>query len=101
VKTETVVLRPKRQVTLPREVCDALDVKPGDKLVLDVSDGVLTIRSRKARALDALEALRRAIAESGVTEEEMLEGARQVREELFKEKYGHLLERRPKRRRSA
>ena len=55
--------------------------------------------------MEALRALRRAIAESGVSEEEMLEGAREVREELFREKYGYLLEkdtrRTGRRRRSA
>jgi AbrB family looped-hinge helix DNA binding protein len=98
----TVVLRPRRQVTLPREVCEALDIKPGDRLVLEVADGVLVARPGRKAALDALEELRRAMAESGVTEEELLESGRQVREELFKERYGYLLQRKPKgRKRSA
>ncbi len=34
--------------------------------------------------------LRRAIRESGVTEEDLLESGRQVREELFRERYPDL-----------
>ena len=84
---ETVVLRARRQMTLPRQMCEALGIKPGDRLALEVSNGVLVARPGPQAALDALEALRAAIAESGVTQEEMLESGRQIRDELFREKY--------------
>lgn len=83
-------LRQGRRLTLSRKVCEALDVKPGDRLSLEVREGALLIRPARVVALEALEEFRRAIAESGVTEEELLEGGRQVREELFREKYPHL-----------
>ena len=89
--SETIVIRPRRQMTLPRQVCEALGVGPGDRLVLEVSDGVLIARPRQVAALDALRALQQAFAESGVTEKELLESGREIREELFREKYGHLL----------
>ena len=90
---ESVTLRPRRQVTLSREVCEALGVEPGDRLVLEVEDGVLVARPGRQTALDALRAIQQAFAESGITEEELLEGGRQAREEIFRERYGHLLER--------
>jgi antitoxin component of MazEF toxin-antitoxin module len=90
---DSMVLRPRRQVTLPRQVCEALGVKPGDRLVLEISDGVLIARPQRRAALDALRAIQQAFTESGITEEELLESGRQVREELFREKYGHLLQR--------
>jgi bifunctional DNA-binding transcriptional regulator/antitoxin component of YhaV-PrlF toxin-antitoxin module len=96
---ETVVLRPRRQVTLSRKVCDALGVKPGDRLALELAEGVLVLRPSSAVALESLRAIQQAFAESGITEEELLEGGRQVREEIFREKYGHLLERKGKSRR--
>lgn len=83
-------LRPRRQVTLPREVCEALEVREGDALVLSVAEGAVIVRPGKQLALQALEALRRAIAESGVTEEEMLESGRQIRDEVFRERYPEL-----------
>ena len=77
-------------MTLPRQVCEALGVGPGDRLVLEVSDGVLIARPGQAVALEALQELQRAIAESGVTEKELLESGRQIRDELFREKYPDL-----------
>jgi len=91
MKTEIAVLRPRRQVTLPRDVCEALGVKPGDRLVLEVAEGMLVVRPGKKAALDALAAIRQGFAESGVTLEELLESGRQIREEHFREKYGHLI----------
>ena len=87
---EAVVLRPRRQLTLPREVCEALGVKPGDRLVLEVLDGVLVVRPGRQAALDALRAIQQAFAESGITEEELLESGRRVRDELFREQYPDL-----------
>jgi len=84
------VLRPRRQVTLPREVCEALDVQPGDGLVLTLAEGAVVVRARRQAALEALRALQRAMEESGVTEEELLESGRQVRDEIFRERYPEL-----------
>lgn len=88
--SETIVIRPRRQMTLPRQVCEALGVGPGDRLVLEVTDGVLIARPGQAAALEALRELQRAFAESGVTERELLESGRQIRDELFREKYPDL-----------
>ena len=88
-KTATsVVLRPRRQITLPKEVCDRLGIKPGDKLELTLEDSTLVARPKKAIALEALREIREAFRRAGVTEEELLEAGRQVREELAREKYG-------------
>jgi AbrB family looped-hinge helix DNA binding protein len=86
------VLRDRRQVTIPRAACEELGIRPGDRLELRVEDGALIVRPGRVAALEALEELRRAIAESGVTEEELLESGRQIREELYREKYPDLAE---------
>ena len=86
------ILRDRRQVTLPREVCEALGIKPGDGLELRVQDGAVIIRPGRVVALDALRAIQQALEEAGVTEEELLESGRQVRDELFREKYPDLAE---------
>lgn len=83
-------LREKRQVTLPASVCKELGIEPGDLLDATVDDGVLVIRPARKAALDALKELQRAVRESGVTLEELLEGGRQVREEIFRETYPEL-----------
>ncbi len=85
-----ITLRDKRQITIPRAVCRQLGIGPGDRLELQVDDSALIIRPGRVAALDALEEIRRAIAESEVSEKELLEGGRRVRDELFREKYPKL-----------
>jgi AbrB family looped-hinge helix DNA binding protein len=87
-----VTLRDRRQMTLPREVCEALGVRPGDRLELRVEDGALIIRPGRVAALEALQAIQQALEEAGITEEELLESGRQIRDELFREKYPDLAE---------
>jgi len=74
-----VTLRPKRQLTLPAEVCAALDIEPGDLLELSVEGRVLRARPKKARAIDALQEIRDSFERSGVTETELLKAGRNAR----------------------
>jgi len=85
-----IKLREKRQLTLPAEVCDALGLKPGDSVDIEVKDGTAILEPRRVRALRALKAVQKAIADAGVTEEELLEGGCQVRKEIFRERYPDL-----------
>ena len=82
-----VVLRPRRQVTLPKEVCQQLGLSPGDMLELTVDGPVLTARPKKAVALEALREIRSAFQRSGITEEELQEAGRRVRKEVVRERY--------------
>lgn len=83
-----VVLRPKRQLTLPKAVCERLGIVPGDKIQLTVDGDKLVARPSKVVAREALRAIREAFRQSGVTEEELLESGRRIREELARAKYG-------------
>lgn len=82
-----VVLRPKRQLTLPKEICDQLGIEPGDVLELLVEDSALIARSRKSVALEALKEIQQAFQRSGIAEEELQEAGRRVRQEIAKERY--------------
>ena len=86
------VLRDRRQVTIPRAVCEELGVRPGDRLELRVEDGTLIVRPGRVAALEAIRAIQQALEEAGVTEEELLESGRQIRDELFRERYPDLAE---------
>lgn len=83
-----IVLRPRRQVTLPSWVCDALDVRTGDRLAVSVTDQTLVITPRKSVALQALRDIQAAFAEAGITEEALQAEGRQVREELTRVRHG-------------
>lgn len=86
--TVDVQLRPKRQLTLPRGICEKIGVRPGDKLEFSVVGSTLIITPKKAKALNALREIQEAFQRSGITEEEMLEDGRKIRKELIKERYG-------------
>lgn len=44
------ILSPKRQVTLPKELCDRLHVRPGDQVEFLEHDGRITILKRRKGA---------------------------------------------------
>jgi len=83
-----IVLRDKRQLTLPREICEQLGIGPGDKLTLYVEDGALVAKPNKTIALEALRELRESFKNSGITLKELLANGRRIRKELVKEYYG-------------
>jgi AbrB family looped-hinge helix DNA binding protein len=87
-KPADVILRPKRQITLPREVCNQLGIQPGDILEVTVEDCTLIARPRKAVALEALKEIQQAFDRSGVTEQVLLEAGRRIRREVAGERYG-------------
>ena len=87
-KPVDVVLRPKRQVTLPREVCEQMGIQPGDILEVIVEDCTLIARPRKTVALEALQEIQQAFERSGVSEEELQETGKRIRRELAGERYG-------------
>lgn len=86
-KVADVVLRPKRQVTLPKEICNQLGIEPGDVLELLVEDSALIARPRKSVALEALKEIQQAFQRSGITEEELQEAGHRIRQEIAKERY--------------
>lgn len=86
-KGADVVLRPKRQVTLPKDICDRLGIEPGDVLELLVEDSALIARPRKSVALEALKEIQQAFQRFGITEEELQEAGRRVRQVIAKERY--------------
>jgi AbrB family looped-hinge helix DNA binding protein len=83
-----VVLRPKRQVTIPREVCELLGIEPGDILEIMVEDSTIIARPKKNIALNSLREIQSALKRAGITEEELQESGREIRRELAGELYG-------------
>lgn len=83
-----VVVRPKRQVTIPGKICDELGIGPGDVLELVVEGSVLKATPRKRIALDAWAEIHESFKRSGVEEEELLKEARKTRQEIARERRG-------------
>lgn len=82
-----VLVRPKRQVTLPRAICKQLGIEPGDSLELVLDGSNLVARPKKTIALEALQEIREAFQRSEITEEELQKTGRRVRKKLARERY--------------
>lgn len=64
------LLSPKRQITIPRELCDRLHVQPGDEIDIVEHEGRVTlIKKRKGASHGVLRHLK---ADSRYTDEESL-----------------------------
>jgi AbrB family looped-hinge helix DNA binding protein len=83
-----IIIRDKRQITLPRKLCEQLGVEPGDRLILNVEGDKLVAKPQKSVALNALQELHRIFQISDVTEQELLKTARRIRRELVAKEYG-------------
>ncbi|MBA7682663.1 hypothetical protein ES703_91015 [subsurface metagenome] len=86
-KVMDAVLRSKRQLTLPRGVCEQLGIGPGDVLELSLEGDTLVARPRKKAALEALREIRQAFERSGITEDELQEAGRRARQEVTGERF--------------
>ena len=82
-----VVLRHKRQITLPKDICEQLGIGPGDMLELTLEGSTLMARAKKVAALDALREIQNAFQRSGITEGKIQETGRRVRQDIVKERY--------------
>jgi AbrB family looped-hinge helix DNA binding protein len=56
-----VTLSSKNQIVIPKEAREALGVKPGDKLLVTVLDGEVTVMKRPAKFHLAIEGLMRGL----------------------------------------
>jgi AbrB family looped-hinge helix DNA binding protein len=85
-----VRVQEKGQVTIPASVRKRLGIKTGDLVAIEeTAEGVL-ITPQAVAAIDALDAIGDALREQGLTLEDMIESGREIREELYRERYGHL-----------
>ncbi len=82
------VLRPRRQLTLSRDICRQLGIEVGDEVELALEDGTLVVTPSRKLALDALAEIRNAFARSGIPEDELQRAAKEARKELIRERYG-------------
>lgn len=74
---------------VPAATLEALGVREGDRLTLSVRDGVLVATPNKVLARQALREIREGLAAAGITEEELQEEGRRIREERFRRRHGH------------
>jgi AbrB family looped-hinge helix DNA binding protein len=84
----TIQVRKRGTLTLPAEVRQRYNIKPGDTFRLLDLDGIFVLTPMVPMVPEVAREIERARLEAGLSVEEMLEGLREQRERYVAEKYG-------------
>jgi AbrB family looped-hinge helix DNA binding protein len=85
-----VRIQERGQVTLPTDLRKKLGLKKGDLVEVTETPRGLLITPQQAVAVQALEEIGAALAERGISLDELIESGREIRAELIEEQYGDL-----------
>jgi AbrB family looped-hinge helix DNA binding protein len=75
------------QVTLPIEWRKRYGLKKGDVITFQETEDGLLISPREAQIMKLLDEIGEALKEKGISLEEMIESGRDIRQEIYNEKY--------------
>jgi bifunctional DNA-binding transcriptional regulator/antitoxin component of YhaV-PrlF toxin-antitoxin module len=84
----TIQVRKRGTFTLPVEVRERYNIKPGDTFRLLDLDGIFVLTPMVPMVPELAREIERARLEAGLSVEEMLKGLREQRERYVAEKYG-------------
>jgi antitoxin component of MazEF toxin-antitoxin module len=87
MKTFTLNIRPKRQATFQETLLQEVGLKVGDKLTAQVKNNEIVLKPQKQVALNALKEIQRLVKESGVSEKEMQDNLKKIRQEDYDQRY--------------
>lgn len=90
-----VRIQEKGQVTLPAYIRRRLGLKKGDLVAVEETPEGVLITPQRVLALRDLDKMGAILREQGITLDEWMDSGRAIREELFREKYGHLFATKP------
>ena len=86
-ETIDIVLRERRQITLPAEIWQRLGLQVGDRLEASLEEDTIVMRPKRLLASRALREIQAAFAASGISEEDLQQEGLRVRERIYKERY--------------
>ena len=75
------------QVTLPLEFRKKYGLKKGDVVIFKETDDGLLISARETLAMNLLDEIGEVLEEKGITLDELLAAGRDIRQEIYDEKY--------------
>ncbi len=84
---KSYVIQENGQVTLPREFRERYGLKKGDMVVFKETEDGLLIDARETLALKLLGEIGDVLKSRGISLEEMIESGREIRQEIYQEKY--------------
>ena len=80
-------MQKKGQVTIPAEYRKKLGLKEGDLVAFTETEEGLLLSRQEVVAMDALDKIGRALAEQGISLEDLLNSGDDIREQLVKDRY--------------
>lgn len=83
-----VNIRDRRQITLPADILNQLDLAAGDKLAIQVKKQKLVAKPIRVQAMDALKAIQKAFQKAKISEDELQKSGRTLRRKLTSRMYG-------------
>ena len=83
----TYTIQENGQVTLPAEWREKVGLQKGDLVSFTETEEGLLVQPREAVAMDLLDRIGDALKEKGIDLDELIEDGRDIREELYREKY--------------
>ena len=83
----TYTIQENGQVTLPAEWREKVGLQKGDLVSFTETEEGLLVQPREAVAMDLLDRIGDALKEKGIDLDKLIEDGRDIREELYREKY--------------
>ena len=87
-RTQLSAMQAKGQVTIPASIRRRLGLKTGDFVTFVETEQGILIRPQEVVAMGALDAIGKALAEKGVSLEDLLESGQDIRAALVQERPG-------------
>lgn len=86
-RTQLSAIQAKGQITIPASIRRRLGLKTGDFVTFVETDQGVLIRPQEVIAMGALDAIGKALAEKGVSLDDLLESGKDIRATLAQEHY--------------
>jgi AbrB family looped-hinge helix DNA binding protein len=88
----TVQIRSRGKITIPAQLRSKYQFQEGDSFTLiDLEDGSFLLKPGISKVDEISEKIEKSFQEEGITLEVMFETLREIRKELFQEKYGKFI----------
>jgi AbrB family looped-hinge helix DNA binding protein len=87
VSKKTYTIQENGQVTLPVDFRKKYGLKKGDIVVFKETEDGLLISMRESLAMKRLDEIGDALQEKGINLEELIDSGREIRQEIYNEKY--------------
>ena len=85
------LMTPKGEIIIPAEIREKYGFDDWKVLtVVDIGDGSVLLKPYESELTKNAEQIQKALAEDGVTLDDLLQTLGEVRKELFKERYGNM-----------